>query len=165
MKYVNLRLPDDEHARMVAAAKAEFIPLTAYLRKLFLQHEQEQAASAALTKPAAPKLGKREQALAEYAAIMDDLPAVWNQAEYDRVHNAVMALRVAGGNIPHTETPLPKSMVRWYNAHQGYAGLDAYDGMSFEQLDAMVTDLEMRGESIPKMLDLARRMVMPDVPL
>jgi uncharacterized protein (DUF1778 family) len=43
MKSVNLRLPDDEHARMVAAAKAERRSLGQFVRNLFAEHEIRQA--------------------------------------------------------------------------------------------------------------------------
>jgi hypothetical protein len=167
MKTVPVRMNDETHAYLHAAAARTHRSMASYLLQLLDDDKEARAASAALITPPPPKKqpNKREQALAEYAAIMDDLPAIWNQAEYDRVYNAILALRVAGGNISHTETPLPRSMVQWRNASLGYGGIEEYDGMSFEQLDDMVMQLEMAGRPIPKMLDLARRMAMPDVPL
>jgi len=133
MKYVNLRLPDDEHARMMAAADREFIPLTALLRKLFAEHERSKAVAPSV---AAPKINKRDQAVLDYHDLMDDLPTVWSDAEYRRVRSAIEGLRVAGGNIPHTEMPLPRAMVDWRNVMHG-GGLDPkYAGWTADQLRA-----------------------------
>ncbi len=120
MKYVNLRLQDAEHARMVAAADAKFMPLTSMLRMVFAEYEAKQKAQ----QPSAPaqKIGKRDQAFLDYKEIMDNLPTNWTSELFDSTFTSIEALRIRGGNLSHTEMPMPRAMITWGNARYGFHG-------------------------------------------
>jgi hypothetical protein len=64
-KNINLKVPVAEHARMVAAAKRELLPLTALLRRLFAAYERNTPAIAPKTRLdiAPPKLKPKERAV------------------------------------------------------------------------------------------------------
>jgi len=165
MKYVNLRLPDDEHARMVAAAEHEFVPVTALLRKLFAEYERQTLnTQAQRSQPAPTKINKRDQAFEEYHTLMADLPSSWTEPEYQRVRSTIESLRVQGGNIPHTDMPLPRSMVAWKNAQQGAAGFEQYEGMTHEQIVELLDAFEAKGLDAPNALWIAYRASKPAIP-
>ncbi|WP_396190053.1 hypothetical protein [Flavobacterium sp.] len=136
MKYVNLRLQDDEHARMVAMAESKFMPVTSMLRMLFADHEAKSRAQH--SSAPAPKMNKRDQAFAEYHNLMANLPAQWTKELFDSTRKAINELRTQGGNIHHTDMPLPESMVKWNNAQHPNAADPKYASWSIEQLKAEV---------------------------
>lgn len=163
LKNINLKVPEAEHARMTAVAESEFIPLTSLLRRLFAQYEQSKNGQ---NSPAAnaPKKSKRDQAFEDYHTLMGNLPSVWNEAQYQRIRSTIESLRVAGGNVPHTEMPLPRAMVNWKNASQGYGGIELYDGMSHEQLASMLQEYDASGERPPELFMVAYNISKPAVP-
>jgi hypothetical protein len=60
-KNVTLKVPLEEHARMVDAAKREFIPLTALLRRLFDDYDRGDVRMAQTKKPARPPRTQPQQ--------------------------------------------------------------------------------------------------------
>ena len=161
MKTITLRLSDTDHQRLSEAASKQRMPMTSYLLRLFDIHMENVAASTAAH--AAPKLNRRDQAFAEYRALMDNLPTTWSEGEYQRVWSAVESMRTAGGNASHTEMPMPRAMVNWKNASQGFGGIEQYEGMTHEQLVNMLADYDMKGEEPPNAFMVAYRASKPPV--
>jgi hypothetical protein len=136
MKYVNLRLPDDEHARMMAAAEREFVPLTALLRKLFAQHEQSTAEIAAPVKPR--KENAIDRANAAYAELCESMD--WDDLYSRRDESSVLAWRtfnsqreelrrMSGGQalLPYPDHPI----IRFFKdvAHQQSIDIGGQNGL------------------------------------
>lgn len=158
MKTLTLRVSNEDHAALSAAAAKERMHMASYLMRLFDNEQAHQP------KPTAPKVGKREHALLEYELLMENLPDVWTQESFDRVRSTIHTLRQAGGNLSPADMPLPQSMVHWNNAALGFGGIEAYEGMSFEQLDVMVRDRYRQGVEPSDLLVTARNMARPPVP-
>lgn len=107
MKTLTLRLNDDDHARLQAAASKERMPMVNYLMRLF---DKQEAA-----KPVIPaqKIGNRDRAFLDYEEIMDNLPTNWTQELRDSTVASIKALRIRGGNLSNTEMPMPEAMNNW----------------------------------------------------
>ena len=121
MKNINLKVPEAEHARMVAVAAAEFIPLTSLLRRLFDQY--------AKSKEPQPRVythvNKRDKALCDYAALINGLAQTLTYEQAVSTRETIVALRLDGGNIPHNEMPLPQSVVDAINKSVDKTGAGA----------------------------------------
>lgn len=137
MKNINLKVPDDEHARMVAVAAAEFIPLTSLLRRLFSQY----AKSLEPQQRVYTHINKRDKVMADYAELCAALPKTPTYQQATAARESIMALRVDGGNIPHTDMPLPQSVVDAINRTVDKAGVGAAlthrEPETMEDLEAM----------------------------
>jgi hypothetical protein len=113
-KNINLKVPEAEHARMVALAEQEFMPLTSLLRRCFAEFERSKAPPPP-AKPATPKLNKREQAFAKYVELLEDLPDEVPTEEAQRTLEYIKRLRAEGGNIHHEEMPIPQQVLHAVN--------------------------------------------------
>lgn len=142
MKNINLKVPEAEHARMVAVASAEFIPLTSLLRRLFDQY----AKSLEPQQRVYTHINKRDKALGEYAALINRLAQTLTYEQAISARDAIMALRLDGGNIPHNEMPLPQSVVDAINRTVDKTGTGAAlahkEPETPEELEAMFREFQ-----------------------
>lgn len=106
--------------------------MAALLMSLFDKHLAAQKAQHSSTP--APRLNKRDQAFAEYNDLMANLPAQWTQELFDSTRKAINDLRTQGGNVSHTDMPLPASMVEWNNSQHTNMADTKYADWSVSQL-------------------------------
>lgn len=142
MKNINLKVPEAEHARMVAVAAAEFIPLTSLLRRLFDQYAKSKEPQQRVY----THVNKRDKALGDYAALTNGLAQTLTYEQAVSAREAIVALRLDGGNIPHNEMPLPQSVVDAINKSVDKAGAGAAlthrEPETPEELEAMFREFQ-----------------------
>ncbi|WP_396190054.1 toxin-antitoxin system HicB family antitoxin [Flavobacterium sp.] len=110
MKTFTLRLPDDDHARLMAAASAAGLSMGSYLIKLL-------DADTGHTRPLKPtKVGRRELAFAKYNELMANIPPkdTWTTQMFVDLCYQIRLLRYSGGQIPLAEMPYPEEFQEWY---------------------------------------------------
>lgn len=137
MKTLTLRLSDSDHAKLSSVATSERIPMANLLMRLFDQY----AKSLEPQQRVYTHINKRDKAMADYAELCAALPKTPTYQQATAARESIMALRVDGGNIPHTEMPLPQSVVDVINRTVDKAGVGAAlthrEPETMEDLEAM----------------------------
>lgn len=111
MKPINLRLPDDEYLAIAEAAKAESLPMTTLLRRVFREYNAARLESLNRAKVLAPQ-SLRAQALERYRDLVARAPAVdtVTPTECKAFFDEIVALRAETGLSPK-DTPLPRQLL------------------------------------------------------
>jgi hypothetical protein len=121
IKNINIKLPADEHARMVEAAKRELTSLSSLLRRCFAEHERGGShvhkPHTQPQQPAEPKLNKREQAFEKWKVLCTQAHENMTLDETQAMIAEVKRLKAEGGNITTAEMPIPKACLLSHSAN------------------------------------------------